>query len=263
MTEPVFFNPAGRDRGLNDRCIVSCGIGENYIQGLASTRAHCAYHDPTSWQLFYSYYPEGCPPHEEQQYAFKIYALKRAIAAGFRYILWMDATFQPVDSLEPLWERIEEKGWYVPPQQGAMLDCWCSDAALNIFDIPRDEAAKIPLVYSGLVGLDMERAPGKMIWIGWERLYNRGAFNGPHKNVQGVDGMARWGDKFAGFASSDSRVEGHRHDEAALSFVLAKWFCVPEELGFLTYEKPDGFIDHHVPLDYSKTVRSRACQSVR
>jgi hypothetical protein len=259
LTEPVFIHPAGRERLPEDRCIVSCGIGEKYVQGLASTRAHCTVHDPDSWQLFYSYYPKGCPPQEEQQYAFKIYALQRAIAAGFRHVLWMDATFQPVDSLEPLWERVKGRGWYVPPQQGAMLDRFCSDSALSIFGINRETAAKIPLVYSGIVGFDLHSVIGLRLWLGWQRLYDWGAFNGAHRNEPGMHRHA-WGDKFAGHVSDDPSVEGHRHDEAALSYVLHSWGLLPEDLGFLTYETPNGFIDHHVPLDYSKAVRSRVCR---
>ena len=254
MTEPVFVDPSGSyERTENDRIIVSAGIGEHYLAGLASTRAHCAVHAPEAWQLMYTYYPEGCPPHEKRQYAFKIFALRRAIAAGFRYVVWMDSTFQPIGSMQPLWDCLTEHGWYVPPQQGLMLDRFVSDEALSIYDITRAEAAAIPLVYSGLVAFDMRVGPGRYLWRLWEDLYERGAFNGAHLNKPDA-AFERWGEKFSGHVSDDVHVEGHRHDEAALSYALSAWRLEPPNLGFLTYEDPRGFLGHHVPLNYRAAV---------
>lgn len=261
-TEPTIICPAGhRPRTIHDRIIVSAGIGEAYLPGLASTRAHCAVHSPEAWQLMYTYYPEGCPPHQVSQYAFKIFALRRAVEAGFRYVLWMDSTFQPIASMEPLWDAIAKDGWYVAPQEDARLGEWCSDAALPC---GRDEAMRIPLVYSGLVGLDMVDPTGSAIWLFWQAKFEACLFNGPHRNIPGMQGpFLPWGDKFAGHVSHDPRVKGHRHDEAALSAILWSMNLKPDAKGFTTYHSPDGFIDHHVPLNYLMAVqgsRKPACK---
>lgn len=197
--------------------------------------------------MFWSDYPDGCPPQQEQMYAFKIFALAEAIKAGFRYVLWIDSAFQPIRSIAPLWAAIEQDGWYVPPQLAERLSRWCSDAALALFGIDRSTAAEIPLVYSGLVGLDMESKTGRAIWDGWEALYRAGSFNGPHRNLPGQP-TEPWGQKWAGHCSDDPGVQGHRHDESALSYVLWKNGLTPVAKNFLTIESPDGFIGHHVPI---------------
>jgi hypothetical protein len=240
------ISPSGRDRTPNDRVIVSAGLGAHYAAGLESTRAHCANHCPDAWQLFYRDYPEGCPRQNEQQYAFKIWAVNEAVRQGFRYILWMDSVFQPIGSLEPLWEVIDCEGWYVPPQLSEKLGRWCSDAALDIFGIDRAEAYKIPLVYSGLVGVDMWSRSS--ILRDWTEMQRRGAFNGPHVNVPGSP-MRPWGNKWEGHVSDNWEVQGHRHDESALSYILYSKGLTPVNMGFLTLESTAGFIGHHVPME--------------
>lgn len=245
---PPFVLPAGyRERTIDDRIIVCCGIGEHYGPGFRSTLNHCSVYDPETWQLFYNQLPDGCPPHSEMQYAFKIYAMDRAIQAGFRYVCWMDATFQPVAPLEPLWNRVKEHGWYVPRQLEARLGNWISDAALSIIGVNRDEVMDIPLVYSGIVALDMCSPRGRSIWQLWRDTCNAGLFNGPHRNQPGP--LVPWGNKIAGHCSDDPRCEGHRHDEAALSWVLHSLRLQPERTGILEMEDARGCIGHHVP-DY-------------
>jgi hypothetical protein len=248
--EPEFTLPrtGPRERHPNDRIIVTCGLGLHYRRMVRSTVNHCAVYCPEAWGLHYDELPIGCPPHSERQYAFKMYALMRAIAAGFRYVLWMDASFAPVASIEPLWERIARDGWFIPKQGDAMLGNWCSDNGLAIFGhIKRDHAMTVPLVYSGLVGLDMRSAVGKSIWAKWLNLFHEGAFDGPHTNTPGIGNWEEHGHKWKGFCSNDPRCEGHRHDEAALAWVLHSMNLTPENSGLLTLESPQGIIGHHVP----------------
>ncbi len=244
---PAFVNPLNADRSLHDKIIVSCGTEPHYYEALHSTRLHCAKYVPEAWQLFYYGYPDGCPTQAERQYAFKIYALERAFAAGFSTMLWLDSAFQPIGSLAPLWKEIEEQGWYIQQQGSAVLGNWCSDAALGIFGIGRDEAMRIPLCYSGLVGLNLRNTTGNNIWTAWQALYNAGAFDGPHRNYRGP--RAPWGYKLEGDCSPDPRCEGHRHDESALSFILYRMGLKPRTEPFLTIDSPKGFIGHHVRLE--------------
>lgn len=245
--DPEFVTTSGRERGPDDMVIVSCGIGTEYQEALHSTRLHCEKNVPEAWLLFYRDYPTGCPTQRESQYAFKIFAMKRAIVAGFRYVLWMDSCFQPLRSIEPLWEEILEHGWYVPRQQDAMLGNWSSDYFLQRTGTERSVAMQIPLVYSGLVGLDMNNRTARDLWESWYRFWERGLFNGPHRNVPGGV-MKPWGLKYEGHCSDDPTVQGHRHDESALSLILHQWGLRPTTRGFLTLESPDGFIGHKVEL---------------
>jgi hypothetical protein len=243
--EARFIAPAGSQRGSDARIIVSAGIGEKYAADFVETRQHCDFWCADVWRLYYTDYPDGCPPQNERQYAFKIFALEEAVRAGFRYILWMDSCFAPIASIAPLWEVIARKGWYVPPQLDAMLGGWCSDAALDIFGIDRAMAATIPLVYSGLVGMDMQHPVSQALWLGWKTFYRLGAFQGAHQNKIGQP-MTPWGHKIEGHVSNDPSVRGHRHDESALSYVLHAMGLTPMRLGFLTLESEAGFIGHFV-----------------
>lgn len=253
--QPVWTPPRnGQElpRG-ESRVIVGAGIGRHYRQRLRSTVNHCEVYCPEAWKLWYDTLPDGCPPHEQSQYAFKICAIQRCIDAGFRYILWMDSSFAAVDSIEPLWKLIEEHGWFVPRQGDAQLGTWTSDIALNIYGITRDEAMDIPLVYSGLVGLDMKNPTAVAIWNLWVFMFSKGAFNGPHYNEDQMNNSIRgWepvGSKWKGWCSDDPRCLGHRHDESALAFALNRLGLKPMVSGLLTIEDPKGIIGHMIP-DY-------------
>lgn len=247
MRQPEFEYNGGRKRSDNDCCIVSCAIGPAYQERLHSTRLHCEVNVPEAWRLFYRELPLGCPPHEESMYAFKIYAMQRAIDAGFRYILWMDSSFQPIASIEPLWERIRQYGWYAAKQGNSMVGEWSNDETLAHFGVSRDVAMEIRLCYSGLVGLDMQDVTAASIWYEWRGTMQNGLWTAPHFNEPGKPQTDR-GEKFAGHVSNDPRVSGHRHDETSLSLILHGMGLTPSTLGFLTLEDPNGFIGHHVKL---------------
>ena len=245
--EPEFVTTNGKERGPNDCCIVMCGIGQHYQEPLHSTRLHCEVNVPEAWRLTYRQLPHGCPSHQEQMYAFKLHVIQRSIQAGFRYVLWMDTAFQPIASIEPLWEAIERDGWYCPKQGDAMVGQFSTDALLEKFMVTRDQAMLIPLVFSGLVGFDVNRALARRIWHDWMETQALGLWNGAHYNNIGQP-VVEVGQKTCGHVSHDPRVLGHRHDEAALSLVLHSYGLVPKHMGFLTLESQDGFIGHHVKL---------------
>lgn len=209
------------------RAIVNVAVGDSYIRKSESMRWHCRkYCACDADLLFTDGLPSGCPTHADRQYAFKIFALREAVAKGYRNLLWIDVSFMPQWPITQLWETIERDGWYVPAQGTNWLGSWCSDDALRLMSIGREAAFRAPLVYSGLVGLSLDHAIGAEIWRRWQDLYERGVFDGPHRNDPGVP-RYEWGDKWAGHCSDDLRVEGHRHDESALSAILFEMGLVP------------------------------------
>ncbi len=257
--QPDWTSPrTGSARTPHDRCIVGCGIGLHYRKMLRSTVNHCEVYCPDAWKLWYDDYPEGCPPHRDNPYAFKIHALQRAIDAGFRYILWMDTSFQPIGSIEPLWKHIEEHGWFAAKQGDSVLGAWISDGALMRTSRTRDELMSVPLVYTGIVGLDMHEAKGKAIFESWRMACEMGMFKGPHFNGP----EENVGHKWSAPCSDDPRCKGHRHDEAALSLVLHQWGFKVEPSAFLTLENERGFIGHMVP-DFDVVKMWEAIQYVR
>lgn len=215
-----------------DRVIVSDVAGEHYINLQRRTLNACFQHNAGADARFTSSF-------EPWNYVSKVDSIKRAVSEDFRFILWMDVSFQPVLSLEPIWQYIAEHGWFIPKQGSSVLGAWCTDDALQSYGITRDQAMDIPLCFSGLVGLDMQSSHARLILQRWNR--QRCAFAGPHYNRPG-DPILPMGNKFTGHCSYDPRVEGHRHDEAALSFVLWSLGLKPSETSFLSMDNPDGYI---------------------
>lgn len=220
---------------MKDRCIVSAAIGAKYRTEFQSMRWHVEKHCSDDHDIIHwDDYPPGCPTQQQRQYAFKIYAIADAIQRGYRRVLWMDIVYMPQGSIDALWAVVARQGWYIPTQGDAVLGNWCSDACLEVFGLSRDEAMTVPLCYSGLVGLDLDHRTGQHIWELWQLAYERGAFQGPHKN-EGKPGepIHAWGHKTAGHCSDDPRCMGHRQDESALSAILYRLNLKPETAGVL------------------------------
>jgi hypothetical protein len=227
--QPDWIHPTDE---ASPRAIVSVGVGsQHYRKMLRSTENHCAVHCQDTWRLFFDVLPAGCEPHEQRPYKFKLAALERPISAGFRYVVWMDSTFQPMASIEPLWEHIKEHGWYCARQGDAKLGEWTGDTALKMFGLTRDEAMNIPLVYSGLVGFDMWNFAAQRMWTMWREMEAWGVFIGAHLNIPHSP-FGHHGLKWAGHCSGDPRCKGHRHDESALSFILHQLKLKPVDENF-------------------------------
>ncbi len=218
---------------MRDTVIVSRAAREHYINLQRRTVRACAEFAPEAAIDF-----AGIAG-RHWEYGYKIDAINEARLNGWRVVLWMDVTFQPIAPLTPLWEHIKEHGWFIPLQSSSMLGTWASDYALADYGIDRDQAMSIPLCFSGIVGLDFANPVAVDIFEAWARL--RGTFGGAHYNRPG-ELIEELGNKFTGHASYDPRVEGHRHDEAALSFVLASRGLKPVVSTFLSIDNPDSFI---------------------
>lgn len=201
------------------RVIVNCSIGEHYTALADVMEPACRTHGCAD-VMFWRELPAGCPPHAEQMYGFKIHAMRSAIQAGYEEILWIDSTFIPIASMASLWLEIETRGWYAPIQGDARLGRWTHDRLLRHYGMTRAEAMLAPLCLSGLVGISLQTAAGRRVFHRWEAAFEAGLFNGAHRNTPAIPGLQVWGAKWEGHVSDDPDVEGHRHDEAALSAIL-------------------------------------------
>lgn len=152
--------------------------------------------------------PPGSPTHQTVPYAFKAWAILAAADAGRDLILWADASILPIRSLEPLWELIEEQGYWFS-RNGWQNGEWCSDAALPLLGITRDEAMRQPHVVATAFGLNLRHETGAEFARKYLHYAKNGAFCGPWRNDRGE-------------ASSDTRVLGHRHDQTAASAIVAQ-----------------------------------------
>jgi hypothetical protein len=204
------------------RAIVNVAVEQGFYTALqrsvkAACEAFCGEAD-----LFFTGYPDRCPKHADQNYAFKVWAIDAVVQQGYRQILWIDCRCRPVRAFDPVWQCIERTGYYLGQQGDSVLGDWTSDAALEIFGINRETARTIPLLRGGVVGLNLDTEVGTGIWEIYKAMCAAGALNGAHLNTPGL-GWGDWGGgKWKGHVSSDPAVGGHRHDESVLSFAVWK-----------------------------------------
>lgn len=168
---------------------------------------------PWEWavspRMWINTYPRNSPTHEQSPYVFKTYAMAE-VFRDFDVLLWVDASCWCVRDPSPLIAHIMEHGYYMQANGPAMGE-WCSDEALKIFGITREESMKIPEISTMVMGINTRRVGGEMFLCDWIAMGTRGAFRGPHTN--GATG------RNPGFCSDDPRVKGHRHDQTAASFI--------------------------------------------
>ena len=159
--------------------------------------------------------PSGSPSQQETPYAFKAYAILDAIKQGFDTLLWMDSSIVPVRKLAPLWELVEQKGYwfsanpgyghaFVDPMSCGEVTC---DSALAPLAITREELFSVPHVIATAFGLDL-RFPIAQEFFRQFMVYAQDgrAFRGPYRNASKE-------------ASSDPRVRGHLHDQTVASVI--------------------------------------------
>lgn len=186
------------------RCILNVACGGAYPLGQDRlVRSLIRVGDPTDRMMWRDQWPGA--PHADAQGGFKIDAFDLAYEAGYRQIVWLDAQVIARRSLDRIWQWLERRP-VLQVQDGWWLGQWTSDAALEIFGITRDKAMEIPMSWTKVVGIDLDRKAGVAFLDRWRDLRDRGAFAGPwHADHIPV--------------SSDPRCKGHRHDQSCASFL--------------------------------------------
>jgi hypothetical protein len=183
--------------------VVNVSTGDHYVKGqkrLVMALGTGAL--PLTWTNFL---PDGCPPHKDVPYAFKAFALKDAADRGHSLLLWADSSILPIGSLGPLFDRIEENGYWIS-RNGWMNSEWTADAAYADLKISREENAKVPHVVATAFGINTFHEKGLAILNEYVRLAKTRAFCGPWRNC-------------AETPCGPRGVLGHRHDQTALSVI--------------------------------------------
>ena len=209
------------------RAIVSVATGR-YVKGLDRLTEWCAANgeDYITWR---DRLPEGSPTHQDIPYGFKAYALTAALgkAGGTAStLLWCDASIIPVKPLAELWERIEQKGYWIANNGWTNYE-WTADSAypdlfpeMTSLGAARVINVTIPHVVATCFGISLAHPTGRAILEEYYRLASTTkAFCGPWVNYDY--------EKKHGFAQPEGRVavcgppdvRGHRHDQTALSVI--------------------------------------------
>src|ERR1017187_7893989 len=113
------------------RAIVNVSVGNHYVENQKRLNEMLDKVNSKELRIFWTNkLPYGSPTHQETPYAFKMWAL-REIMFDYDSIIWMDASIVPIKPLEPLWEFIEEQGYWFQKIPFENCGKWTSDAALK------------------------------------------------------------------------------------------------------------------------------------
>ena len=221
------------------RGIASVGIGEPYKLALDRLRESLAIHDFRT--VLGVIEGEGERPYSG--YRAKPFALRclrelKQVEIG----LLLDAPFVAIKSLDPLFEHIEEHGYYLSPS-GFSVGQFTSDEMLEHYRLTRDETMDWPQCASGCVGLDFRREECRRLLRYWCEA--RPYFAGFHSNINAGD--KRYSYRNEGWVSDDPRCLGHRHDQSALAIIaylehfheLTPWTKPGLDAGFVAYGRAD------------------------
>jgi hypothetical protein len=129
---------------------------------------------------FHSFIDEatiGSPPHHENPYAFKLYAIEKLRHLGVTQILWLDASVVFVRDCQPIFDIIQNTGFFFEAA-GHYVGSWSNEQTLEYFGITREEANTMPMFSAGLTGLNFENDRAVEFFNSWKHSMLNGMFKG-------------------------------------------------------------------------------------
>lgn len=164
---------------MSNKCIVSfANQTGNYIRGLARLVESLRNNFDGDVLAFTNEESIGAPKHTENPYSFKVYAIQKAIDAGYTQILYLDSSVFAIKNVQPVFDVIESEG-YIMQEAGHYVGNWCNDATLDYFGITREDANEM-LMYgnAGFLGLNMEYGTAAQFYAMWYASMQHGMFKG-------------------------------------------------------------------------------------
>lgn len=203
-------------------CVVNFAFGaeyENLQRRLSLTLDRVGFKGAR--HFWTSYAALGCPPHDVVPYAFKPYALQRALALGAELALWVDAVIYAIRPLDPIFDYLSGHSHLF--FFNGNIGQWTSDACLAGFNVTRDQALNLPMLLGCCMGFNFRSPVTREFLARWVA-----------KSQDGMSFQGSWSNTGANFGSvsSDPRCLGHRHDQSVAS--LLAW-----ELGMSLVPKDD------------------------
>lgn len=178
----------------------------NYMQGLSRLSDSLRNNFDGDLIAFTNEASIGAPSHEENPYAFKIYAIQKAVEAGYTQILWLDCSCFAIGNLNPIFNEIYSEG-YIMQDAGHYVGEWTNDVALNWFHATRDDVMTMKCYgNAGFLGLNFENRIATEFFRRWKNAMNNGMFKGKWHNEEKTE-------------SYDIRCKGHRHDLSCGSII--------------------------------------------
>ncbi len=123
----------------------------------------------------------GSPSHLDNPYAFKVYAIEKALQKGYTQILWLDSSAYAIKNVEVIFNLIRRNGHFME-EAGHPASHWSNDKSLDYFSLTREEAANIPLYSAGFTGLNFNNATTQKFFQLWKKSMLDGIFRGDWSN---------------------------------------------------------------------------------
>jgi len=176
------------------------------------------------WIVSHRDFPEGCPTHLESPWGFKPWCFQQALSRGYDLALWLDTSVVPVN-IDLIFKKIAEKGSYFvrakhQTQINRMAGEACSDHALEAMGLKREQALTIPQISAARIGLNLHNDKSLKFLAAWQHRSMDGV---SFKGYRGCPTPIAYSSVYSNedeFASSDSRVIGHRHDQTIASILV-------------------------------------------
>jgi hypothetical protein len=157
--------------------------------------------------LFTDYKEIGSPRHDEIPYAFKPYAIQKAIDLGYEQILWCDSPIYAKQDIQPVFDHIAEHGYVFFDNIGYSLGDYTNDTTLKYFAIERDAAWRIPMIMACCMGFEVKNDPFVLNVLTIYKDVSKQLYPGEWDNDELTE-------------SQDRRVKGHRHDQSVMSALI-------------------------------------------
>jgi len=147
----------------------------------------------------------GSPPHSENPYAFKVYAIQKARSLGYTKIIWCDSVLRLTQPIQNLFPEITKHGAYFQ-EDGWNVAQWTNDRALTYFGVDRNTAESISAIYACFMAYDFNVPITEEFFRRWKKACEDGIFRGKWKNENNCE-------------SKDIRCKGHRHDQSCAELI--------------------------------------------
>lgn len=187
-------------------CIINASWGAWYPRGTDRLKTSLIHHgfnyDILTWknEKINEYFNPKFP------YTIKMAALMEAINRGYTHIIWMDCSLWVVTDPNKLMDIIDaEGGLFI--RSGYNLAQTSADSDLKWSNTSRDEAEKMPELWSCIFGINLETEQGKNFVGHFQSAYYNGVFD-----------TSRLHDN----NSQDKRFLHARQDQTAASFAFYK-----------------------------------------
>jgi len=155
--------------------------------------------------IYHDFAEIGSPTHQENPYAFKVYAIEKVKSLGYELIVWCDSVIRLARPITTLIPKIREQGVYLQ-EDGWKVGRWANDRALAYFGVSRDDAMNLSAIYACIMAFDFAHPMTTVFFTKWKKACEDGIFRGAWKNDNHSE-------------SQDERCTGHRHDQSCAELV--------------------------------------------